>query len=191
MSESPATKSYFSTSELAAICSVSATTIFRAVVNKTIKASTTPGGHFRISREEAEEFLRKNNVPLPWEKKRTRKILIIEDNPVELRLYQRALAESPRYEVQGTSSGYLAGFLTQSFRPDLILLDIFLPDLDGREVAKAIRADDKLKRIKIVAITAASDPKDVKEIKALGLDGFIQKPISPAHLMKEIQRYLP
>jgi excisionase family DNA binding protein len=183
-------KSYYTTGELAEICHVSPTTIFRAILSKHLNAATTPGGHFRVARQEVEEFLKKNNIPFPGNQIQTKKVLIVEDNPAELRLYQRALETDSNLIVKTTDSGYEAGFLTQSFKPDLILLDIFLSDADGRQVAKLIRADRELRHTKIVAITGSKSPQDIKEIKALGFDGFIQKPISGADIRKEVRAVL-
>ena len=181
-------KDYFTTGELAEICHVSPTTIFRAISNKNLRAATTPGGHFRISREDAEDFLRKNNIPIPGAEAKVKKILVVEDNPVELRMFQRALESEATFAVKTTESGYEAGFLTQSFRPDVILLDIFLGDIDGRQVARLIRSDASLRRTKIVAITGAKNAKDLKDIKSLDFDAVIQKPIAPNDLRDVVNR---
>ena len=183
-------KEYYTTGELAEICHVSPTTISRAINNKQLKATTTPGGHFRVSRKEAEEFLEKNNIPIPRLHLRTKRILIVEDNVTELRLFSRALEKGKKYELKTTGSGYEAGYLTESFKPDLILLDIFLDDIDGRQVARLIRSDPDLKHTKIVAVTGAKNPKDIKEIITSHFDSFIFKPIDPDELRMKIEKLL-
>ena len=81
-------------------------------------------------------------------------------------------------------------FLTKSLKPDLILLDIFLKDVDGREVVKLIHSDSELKNTRIVAISVTKDPKEIRSIKASGDDAFIQKPISPADLRERLKALL-
>lgn len=170
---------------------MSPATIFRAIENGQLRAATTPGGHYRITREDLEEFLKKNNIPMALLEPRTSRVLIVEDNPTELRFFQRALSKEQNLDVKSTASGYWAGFLTKSFKPDIIILDIFLKDMDGRQVAKLIRTDPDLKHSKIVAISATKDPKDLKEIKASGVDVFLPKPVSPADLRKTVSALLP
>lgn len=183
-------KIYYTTGEVADLCHVSVTTIFRAVTNNHLKAHTTPGGHFRIAKEDVLEFLKKNRLSTEEEENNTKKILIVENNPAELRMFQRALESETNFTIRGTESGYQAGFITQSFKPDLILLDVFLDDIDGREVAKLIRSDSGFDHTKIVIITGAKNPTDLKTIKSLGLDGIIQKPISPSALREKIKELL-
>jgi excisionase family DNA binding protein len=183
-------KNFYTTGEVAELCNVSPTTIFRAVVNNHIKAATTPGGHFRIARTDLEIFLKKNNIPLPLTDTATKRILIVEDNPAERRVLQRLLGSNPDYTVKTTGLGYEAGFLTQSFLPHLIVLDIFLNDLDGRQIIKLLRADEKFVNTKIVVVTGAKDPADIKEIKALKPDVFLSKPVAPDALRQHIKDML-
>ncbi|MBI4052047.1 MAG: response regulator, partial [Elusimicrobia bacterium] len=106
------------------------------------------------------------------------------------RFFQRALEDNPSLEIKGTHSGYEAGFLTKSFKPDLILLDIFLKDIDGRQVTELIRSDPALKHTKIVAISSTQDPEIIRGIKALEITDFIQKPVSAKELRQKIENLL-
>jgi len=183
-------KKYFTTGELADLCSVSPVTIFRAINNHSIQASTTPGGHFRIEKGVAEEFLKRNNIPLRVIEPTTKKILIVEDNLAELRFFERVFHSDSSFEVKGTVSGYKAGFLTESFKPDLILLDIFLEDVDGREVATVVRSEESLKHTKILAITGTKNPKEIAAIRKWGFDGVLLKPVTPVELKFQVERLL-
>ncbi len=183
-------KNFYTTGEVAEMCNVSPTTIFRAIVNNHIKAATTPGGHFRISRMELEVFLKKNNLSLPSLDKKTKRILIVEDNALERRSLERLLSNVPDSVLKSTGLGYEAGFLTQSFIPNLIVLDIFLHDIDGRQMIKLIRSDDKLKNTKIVVVTGAKDPADLREIKALKPDAFFQKPVPSDEFRETVAKLL-
>jgi excisionase family DNA binding protein len=183
-------KNFYTTGEVADMCNVSPTTIFRAIINNHIKAATTPGGHFRISRTELEAFLRKNNLPSLLAQIETKRILIIENNAMERRSIERILGNIPGSLFKSTGFGYEAGFLTQSFLPNIIILDIFLEDIDGRQMIKLIRADEKLKDTKIVVVTGAKDPADLKEIKALKPDAFFQKPFAPDEFREAVGKLL-
>jgi excisionase family DNA binding protein len=184
-------KEYYTTGELAQLCHVDPTTIFRAIVNRSLKAATTPGGHFRIHGKEVESFLRKNNIPIPDLPTATPRILIVEDNPAEQLMFRRALGGKHKFEVKTTGSGYEAGFLTQLFRPDLILMDIFLADMDGREAARLIRSDPKLKHTKILAVTGSKDPNVLREIRSAKFDAVVLKPIEAEALRRQILALLP
>lgn len=179
-------KRFFTTSELAEICHVNPTTIFRAVSSRHLKAATTPGGHFRIPREEAEDFLKKNNIPLPAEKFGATRILVVEDNPTERRAFARLLSHHG-FDVQCASSGYEAGFLTKNFIPDLILLDIYLGDINGRDVAKLLRKDPDLKHTKILAVTGEKRILQQIDLRSAGFDGVLFKPLSKDKLLRKIE----
>lgn len=183
-------KEFYTTAEVAQACNVSRATISRAIQDGLLKTATTPGGHFRIQRRDLEEFFRKNNYQLSLLGSETARVLIVEDNPAELRFFQRALESEARLDILGIGSGYEAGYLTKSFKPDLILLDIYLEDVDGRKVVKIIREDPELKRTKILAISAVKNPKDVLSIKSCGVDEFISKPISAADLKAKVKAWL-
>jgi len=183
-------KMLFSTGEIARLLGMSPATIFRAIESGRLKASTTPGGHHRVLRKDLEVFLSENSIPLSALESKKKRVLIVEDNPVELRLYQRALRGIEGVEVWGVESGYKAGYITKSFKPDLILLDIFLKDVDGCEVARLIRSDPELRFTKIVAISVAANPADLRRIKRSGVNGFIQKPVSPDELREKVEKLL-
>lgn len=181
---------FYTTGDIARMLGMSPTTIFRAIEGGHLPASTTPGGHYRVSRQDLEAFMAKNKLPLSLLKPPSNVVLIVEDNPAELRMFKRHLQADPDLEVHGTESGYEAGFLTKSLRPKVVLLDIFLKDLDGREVMELIRSDPELKETRVIAITGATDPKDIAEIKACGVHGYIQKPVSAADLLAKVREYL-
>jgi len=177
-------KNFYTTGEVAELCNVSPTTIFRAIINNHLKAATTPGGHFRIPRAELETFLSKNNLSTQLPETAIKRILIVEDNAQERRTLERQVSTLPNVLVKSTAFGYEAGFLTQSFLPTLIVLN------DGPQVIKLIRSDEKLKNIKIAVLTGTKDPADIKEIKALKPDAFFQKPFSLDEFREMVSRLL-
>ncbi|HRY29249.1 MAG TPA: response regulator [Elusimicrobiota bacterium] len=181
---------YYTTAEAARLCHVSHSTIFRAALQKKLNAYSTPGGHFRIAPADLEKFAKDNGLPYTPEHTRRKKILVVEDNAVELRLIKRLLEKDPFLEVQTTQVGFKAGFLMQVFRPELVVLDIYLGETDGREIVRLVRADATLSTTKIVALTAAKDPEEIAAIKKSGVDFFMAKPVNPKTFLSEIKALL-
>lgn len=120
----------------------------------------------------------------------TYRVLYIEDNPDNLLLIQRA--------VEGRGYGFLqaedgeSGLRTAlTCRPDVILLDINLPDIDGYEVVKRIRAHPALQRLPVIAITAKALPGDAERVLAAGCDVYMAKPIQVRELWAKLAALLP
>lgn len=180
-------KSYYTTGEIARLLSVSTITILRAIESGHVRSSTTPGGHHRVSRSDLRDFLIQNRYLLDHG---PAKILIAEDNPAELRSFERSLSRQSGWEVHGTTSGYEAGFLTKALKPDVLLLDIFLDDLDGRQVVKLIRKDPDLRGMKILAITGHKDPEVARDILSVGVDELIFKGVTPEKLRESVAQAL-
>src|SRR5437879_3328965 len=122
---------FYTAPEAAKLCNVSHATLVRAIENGLLQSSTTPGGHYRISRDELETFMKKNKIPLSVLEPRTIRVLIVDDNAAQLRSLQRTLEADSEFEIKTAASGYEAGYLTKSWKPNVILLDIVLKDMDG------------------------------------------------------------
>ena len=118
------------------------------------------------------------------------RILVIEDNEDNMLLIAyllRAYGFSPELASSGAEGIRIA--LEQ--QPQLILLDVRMPDIDGYGVAAAVRARPELAATRIVAVTASAMVGDRERIVAAGFDGYIQKPIDPERFISEVQRFLP
>jgi two-component system cell cycle response regulator DivK len=116
-------------------------------------------------------------------------ILLIEDNE-QNRYLATFLLEQRGHEVVPAESGPLGLELVAKIRPDLILLDIQLPGMDGHAVARALKSDPKLKSIPIVAVTSYAMVGDREKVFAAGAEGYIEKPINPETFVAEIERFL-
>jgi two-component system cell cycle response regulator len=117
------------------------------------------------------------------------KVLIVEDNPVNLRLAQFVLERKGFTVTEAASASECMAQLEKAV-PDLILMDIQLPGEDGLSVTRKIRANPKLKRIVIVALTAHAMTGDREKILAAGCDGYLAKPMDPQRLAGEVDAYL-
>jgi len=118
------------------------------------------------------------------------KILVIEDNAQNLYLITFML-EKNGYEVVSTGKGAEAVELAAREKPDLIVMDIQLPDIDGLEATRRIRASEADGGIPIVALTSYAMVGDKERALAAGCTGYIEKPLNPDTFMAEIERYLP
>lgn len=115
--------------------------------------------------------------------------MIVEDNELNMKLFNDLL-ESRGYDIIQTRDGMEALKLARSERPDLILMDIQLPEVSGLEVTKWIKEDDDLKSIPIIAVTAFAMKGDEEKIREGGCEAYIAKPISVSNFLETVAKYL-
>jgi len=116
-------------------------------------------------------------------------VLIVEDNELNMKLFHDLL-EAHGYDTVETSSGIEAFELARTCRPDLILMDIQLPDVSGLEVTKWIKDDPGLHQIPVVAVTAFAMNGDEERIRQGGCEAYLSKPISIAKFMETVRCFL-
>ncbi len=116
-----------------------------------------------------------------------KRILVVEDNEANLYL-TRFLLEKSGYEVVAAVDGKTAVTMAFDSFPDLIIMDVQLPDMDGLETTKLIRS--KASKVPIIALTSYAMPGDREDALAAGCDGYIQKPVNPDTFIAEIEIYL-
>ncbi len=121
-----------------------------------------------------------------------RKILVVEDNDMNMQLVEFLLEEGG-YDIVKAASGEEALELTRNTTgaPDLILMDIHLPGMDGLSVVRAMKTDDRTRRIPILALTAHAMRGDKDRFLEAGCDGYISKPIDVKTFISSIEQYLP
>jgi two-component system cell cycle response regulator DivK len=117
-------------------------------------------------------------------------LLLIEDN-IQNRYLATFLLEKSGFTVIPATDGRLGVELAARARPDLILLDIDLPGMDGYAVAEKLRANPELRSIPIIAVTSYAMVGDRERVLAAGCDGYIEKPINPTTFVAEIRQFLP
>jgi len=117
------------------------------------------------------------------------KILVIEDNPINLELMVYLL-QAFDYQVFTAKDGNQGLDLAQGELPDLIICDVQLPGLDGYDVARCLKEEDKLNDIPLVAVTALAMVGDREKLLAAGFDYYISKPIQPEQFLASIQQVL-
>ena len=115
--------------------------------------------------------------------------MIVEDNELNMKLFNDLL-EAQNYETIQTSNGLEALDLARAHRPDLILMDIQLPEVSGLEVTKWLKEDDDLARIPVIAVTAFAMKGDEERIRQGGCEAYISKPISVMRFLETVKSYL-
>lgn len=116
-------------------------------------------------------------------------ILIVEDNELNMKLFNDLL-QAHGYNTLQAKDGRVVVELARKNRPDLILMDIQLPEISGLEITKMLKADDDLRSIPVVAVTAFAMKGDEQKIRNGGCDGYIAKPISVASFLQTVSRFL-
>ncbi len=182
-----AEKQVFTTGEAAEVCRVSQQTIIRCFDSGRLRGFRVPGSKFRrIPRDELVRFMRENNIPTDELQGGTKRVLVVDDDANIVDLLTEVLSRAGQYEVRSASTGYEAGMLTEQFKPDLVLLDYMLPDLNGSVVCKAIRQNPLLTGTKVVIVSGVVKPADVDELMRAGADDFVKKPFNIEALMARI-----
>ena len=180
-------KTVFTTGEAAKICKVSQQTIIRCFDNGQLKGFRVPGSKFRrIPREALYKFMRDNNIPTDALESGKRKVLLVDDDPEVVDTINRALQDDGRFEVRIATNGFDAGMMVKEYRPDLIVLDVMLPDINGKEVCHRVRADPSMEDVRIVCISGMIEDDKIQELKLAGADDFLGKPFDVDVLIEKM-----
>ncbi|MBC8470779.1 MAG: response regulator [Planctomycetes bacterium] len=180
-------KDLFTTGEAAEICKVSQQTIIRCFDAGRLEGFRVPGSRFRrIPRKNLVRFMQDNNIPLDTFESGKRKILIVDDDSEIVELLEDVLERDGRFEVKTASSGYEAGMTTEKFRPELILLDYMLPDVNGNVVCQTIRRNPEFENIKIIIISGVVKQDEIAQLLKSGAEDFIRKPFNITELTDKI-----
>ena len=176
-------------SEASKLCGVSLKTITNWIEQGHIKAHKTVGGHRRILREDLFQFMREHKIPVPDDGKEPgrRRILIVDDDRIIVETLVLALEEDEHgFDVVSSRDGFEAGIQVSHFKPDLVILDIMMPDINGYEVCKKIKSDPESKDTKVIVLSAYLDEDNFQKMKAFGADACFSKPLPLGELKKAI-----
>ncbi len=172
----------------AAYCGVTRMTMWRWVKSGLVEVSVTPGGHHRISKKDLASFLRQRGMyPLGTRHYRRDRLLIVDDDPLIQKTLPRVLRDYG-YKTETAGDGFEAGIKIMRFQPDLVLLDLFMPRMDGFEVCRYLRADPLTARIKILVLSGYKAFQ--QNALAAGADAFLEKPVPEEVLLEHLERLL-
>ncbi len=184
-------KTVFTTGEAAKICKVSQQTIIRCFDSGQLKGFRVPGSRFRrIPRNELYQFMKDNGIPTDALESGKRKILVVDDDVELVELIGDVLDKDGRFEVRTVNNGFDAGMMVKEYHPDLIVLDIMLPDINGKEVCQRVRSDPSMDDVKIICISGMVEQDKIDDLKAAGANDFMQKPFEVDQLVDRICQHL-
>jgi excisionase family DNA binding protein len=184
-------KDLFTTGEAADICRVSQQTIIRCFDSGRLKGFRVPGSKFRrIPRASLIRFMRDNNIPLDNLDSGKRKVLIVDDDAEIVELISDILSREGGFEIRTASSGYEAGMITQQFRPDLILLDYMLPDVNGNVVCQTIRKNPEFENTRIIIVSGVIKQDEIDQLLRAGAQEFLHKPFNVSELVEKVNSAL-
>ncbi len=170
-------KTVFTTGEAAKVCKVSQQTIIRCFDNGQLKGFRVPGSKFRrIPREALYKFMKDNGIPTDALESGKRKVLLVDDDVDIVEMIHKALDEDGRFDVRIAANGFDAGMMVKEYRPDLIVLDVMLPDINGKEVCHRVRGDISLEEVRIICISGMVEDDKIQELRLAGADDFLHKP---------------
>lgn len=178
------TKTVFTTGEAAKICKVSQQTIIRCFDNGTLKGFRVPGSRFRrIPRDQLYSFMKDNGIPTDALESGKKKLLIVDDDEDLVELISEGFQRDGRFDIRTVNNGFAAGMSVKEFRPELVILDVMLPDINGKEVCQRVRSDSSLDSVKILCISGMIESDKVQGLRDAGANDFMQKPFAVEDLI--------
>ncbi len=185
------TKTVFTTGEAAKICKVSQQTIIRCFDSGQLKGFRVPGSRFRrIPREQLYSFMRDNGIPTDALESGRRKALVVDDDVELVELISDVLEADGRFEIRVANNGFDAGMMVKEYKPDILILDVMLPDINGRDVCERVRSDSTLDDVQIVCISGMVEADKIDDLKKAGANDFVQKPFEVEDLIERVCKLL-
>jgi len=157
-----------------------------------LKAHRTPGGHRRVSTEDLIAFLREHKMPIPGElQAKPVCILVVDDNPTITRLIAQAIkVKHPEFDVMEAHDGFHSGAIVATLHPDVIILDLRMPGIDGVEVCRLVRSQQATRSTEVVAMTAYPSDESIQKVLEMGARACLTKPVDMDHLLREVEASL-
>jgi DNA-binding response OmpR family regulator len=134
--------------------------------------------------------MQSNDIPIDTLHSGKKKILIVDDDAEIIEMMVDVLVRDGRFDVRSAASGYEGGIMTEQFRPDLIILDYMLPDVNGNIVCKTIKRNPDFAEIKIIIVSGVVNEEEIEDLKQAGAEEFIKKPFNIAQLIDKITSIL-
>lgn len=179
----------FTTFEAAKICHVTHHSIKNWIKQGLIKASRTPGGHYRILESDLDSFREQYDM-FPRDKgSKKQRIMIVDDDPDALALMENILTDDG-FELIKVSNATEVGLKAAQLSPDLILLDFLMPELNGFDVCKALRESELTRSTPIMAVTCLSKEQEIERIFQSGADEYLAKPFKVDQLLEKVQELI-
>ena len=174
---------YLTPNEVAGLLLVSPITVRQWAQKGMLEAQTTAGGHRRFAREEVERFARERGITLPNQ----RQTVLVVDDDRQLNNYLVALLQTTVDDVDVVSAldGFAAGRMVAEYKPEIVLLDIMMPGMNGVEVCQSIKASQQTSHATVIAMTGHHTPELERQVLEAGAKVLLKKPFSREELLHE------
>ena len=169
-----------STREIADYCGVSMVAVWKWIRSGKLQAFRLPSRHYRVERPVFRAFLKAHQMPVDpsFFGALRRRVLVIDDEPSVVEIVCRAIEQiEDDIEVATATDGFEAGLQAATFRPDLLILDLMMPRVDGFAVCRSIKRNAATAHIRILVISAFGSHDNIERVMAAGADAFLHKPI--------------
>jgi excisionase family DNA binding protein len=176
--------------EAAKACGVTRMTMWRWVKANRIQNVKTPGGHHRIALPVLNEFINRCNGGQRQSRVQDKPKILIVDDDKGFQKYLDRLLTGRGYSVRTCSDGFEAGIWVMKFQPHLLILDLFMPHMDGFQVCKTLKGDPDTAHINILAVSGHPSKANIREAHAAGADAFLAKPPDRQALINHIDGVL-
>jgi excisionase family DNA binding protein len=181
-------KDVLTTGEVAKICNVAPRTVSKWFDSGALRGYRIPGSKDRrIPLNQLIRFMKQHNMPLNGLMSGATRVLLVDGEQDIVEVLEKILEDEAKYEVEIAKSGFEAGVTAEKFRPHVMLLDMHLPDVDGREVAKLVKGNQDLQLTKVVAMSGRMSEDEAKGLMAIGFDGFLKKPFHVRQVIEAIE----
>ena len=185
-----ANKEILTTGDVAAHCHVSYETVANWIRAGKLNSFSTPGRHRRIKAEDFRVFLRQHDMPPYGRDAVATKLLVVDDEPEIVQLISNFFAKLPGYEVESATDGFEAGIYVERFKPDLLILDLHMPQVDGFKVCKMIKSNPATSHIGILVLTGYTAGENFKRARECGADECMAKPFKLSDLKKRVDEFV-
>lgn len=188
MSATTKVKDVLTTGEVAKICNVAPRTVSKWFDSGALTGYRIPGSKDRrIPLAQLIKFMKAHGMPLNGLMTGATRVMIVDDEQDIVEVLEKILEDEAKYEVEVAKSGFMAGITAEKFKPHVILVDMQLKDIDGREVAKAVKSNPELQLTKVIALSGKMSEDELKNLKAFGFDGYIKKPFHVRQVIQSIE----
>lgn len=180
------------TGKVAKFCGVNFRTVIRWIERGELKAFKLPGsrGDNRIEVTDLLEFMKRNNMPIPEELEQgKKKVLIVDDEQRMAHAIQRVLRRAG-YDTAIANDGFQMGVMLSTFKPELVTLDLKMPNLDGLEALKYMRSNEQFEKVKVLVVSGCT-PEEREAAVSIGAQASLAKPFENSELLGLVQSSLP
>ncbi len=188
----PRPKDVLTTGEVAKICNVAPRTVSKWFDGGKLRGYRIPGSKDRrIPLAQLVRFMRAHGIPLNGLDSGITRVLIVEGDSDVAELLSIALARDAGYEVRTASTAFGAGGIAESFKPHIMLLDVGLPGLSGRETVRCVRSRPDLATSRLIALTGQLKDGEDETLKQQGFDASLQRPFEVSRAVAAIEEVMP